>query len=273
MYADLHMHTTYSDGTNNPHELIALAKTHNIQVISITDHDTVAAHLALAGSIVDGIQIIPGIELSTETDHKMIHILGYHINPADAKFQRILYDISVDKTETTRVNFEIARANKVFEFDWARVLELNAGQPRISGVHVVKAMQADDYEVPGMGLWDMFRAYFWPGNDHYISGATLTGFDAIDIIKANGGVPVIAHPKTIYDDDTVRDLIRHGAQGIEVFHPKHTAADIAKYSQMAEDTGIYVSGGTDWHGDNNNVEVTHFGQCGLDNAAYPLLAL
>ncbi|MCL2365319.1 MAG: PHP domain-containing protein [Defluviitaleaceae bacterium] len=271
MYADLHLHTTHSDGTDTPHELITLAKTHGIQVISITDHDSVAAHLALANTPIDGIRIIPGIELSTETDHKMIHILGYYIDPTDAKFQRTLQDLCADKTKTTRINFENARANKVFDFEWARVLELNEGQSRISGVHVLKAMQADGYEMPGMGLWDMFSAYFWPGNDNYVSGSTFTGYDAIDIIKANGGIPVIAHPKTIYDDDTVRDLIRHGAQGIEVFHPKHSTAEVAKYRQIAEDTKIYISGGTDWHGKNNNPEVTHFGQCGLDSAAYLLL--
>ena len=271
MFADLHMHTIHSDGTNTPYELCTLAKSHGIQVISITDHDTIAGHKALSDEQTNSVRVISGIEISTEINRKMLHILGYYIDIFDERLERFIHDISVEKTETTRVNFEAARESNVFEYKWERVLELNRGQPRISGPHVVNAMKTDGYEVPGMGLWDMFRKCFWPENDNYLSNQTFTAYDAIDIIKAIGGIPVIAHPKTIGNDDIVLDLIRYGAQGIEVYHPKHTAHDTLKYLQMAENKKIYVSGGTDWHGENSGTEITQFGMCGLKKNEFPIL--
>ena len=264
MFADLHMHSTYSDGTDTPIELCRLAQEYGVRVISITDHDTINGQKALYNEqIPKGVEIIPGIEISTEVNRKMLHVLGYYINLTGIRLESFINEISAEKTETTRINFGNACTNHVFSYKWERVLELNAEQPRISGVHVVKAMEIDGYEVPGMGLWDMFRKYFWPENDNYISSQTFTAYDAIDIIKTIGGIPIIAHPKSINDDDIVLDLINYGAQGIEVYHPIHTDEDTKKYLQMAESRKLYISGGTDWHGKNNDTEITHFALTGL----------
>jgi hypothetical protein len=92
------------------------------------------------------------------------------------------------------------------------------------------------------------------------------------IIKQAGGVPVIAHPKSIGNDATINDLIQYGVQGLEVFHPIHTKDDITKYQQLAEDKRLYISGGTDWHGKNNGAEITRFGMRGLENDNYPILS-
>jgi len=274
MYADLHLHSTYSDGKDTPRELYNLAKNQDIKVVSITDHDTVNGQKAwLAEQIPRDIKIIPGIEISTEINHKMLHILGYYINIFDERLEQFIDAISAEKTETTRLNFENACANNVFSYKWERVLELNEGQPRVSGVHVVKAMETDGYKIPGVDLWDIFYKYFWPENANYISHQTFTGYDAVDIIKAVGGVPVIAHPKSIENDNIVMDLIRHGAQGIEVYHPTHSDEDIKKYLQMAETEKLYVTGGTDWHGEGVISEITHFGMCGLIDDKYPILSL
>jgi len=273
MFADMHMHTTFSDGTNSLDELCSLAKAHNLHVISITDHDTVAAHKAITQEHKSDLRIIPGIEISTEINKKMLHILGYFIDIYDKKLEKFIGEIAAEKTETTRINFQAACDNNIFDYKWERVLELNKGLPRISGPHVIKAMKIDGYKVPGMSLQDMFSRYFWPSNESYLSIQTFTAYDAIDIIKQTGGVPVIAHPKTIGDDDIVLDLIRYGAMGIEVYHPRHTVQDSAKYLQIAHNKRIYVTGGTDWHGENNGAEITHFGMCGLDNSDSPILKL
>ena len=153
------------------------------------------------------------------------------------------------------------------------VLKLNKNQPRISGVHVVKAMQEDKYSISSMGLWDMFHKYFWAESSDFIPTETATAFDAIDIIKRTGGIPVIAHPKSIGNDNVVVDLIEYGALGLEVFHPIHASGDIMKYQQIADSKGIYITGGTDWHGKNNGAEVTCFGMCGLENDKYPILSI
>ena len=272
MFADLHLHSTYSDGTDTPLELCKLAKQNNVQVISITDHDTVNGQKALHNEqLPEDVKVIPGIEISTEVNHRMLHILGYYIDIFDERLERFINDISIEKTETTRLNFENACFNNVFSYKWERVLELNEGQARISGIHVIKAMEFDGYKVPGMDLWDMFRKYFWPANDTYITNQTITAYDAIDIIKSIGGIPVIAHPVTINDDDVVFDLIRYGLQGIEVYHPKHSDEDSAKYLQIAKDRKLYITGGNDWHGRNNNHGQTHFAMRGLAHEDYEIL--
>lgn len=271
MFANLHMHSTYSDGTDTPLELCRLAEEHNIRVISITDHDSVGGYKALlSGQVPLNVRVIPGIEISTEADHKMIHILGYYIDVFDIRLEQFIEKISAEKTETTRLNFEHARVNKVFSYEWERVLELNADKTRISGVHVVKAMETDGYEIPGMKLWDMFRKYFWPANSNYISCQTVGAYDAIDLIKAIGGIPVIAHPKYFNNVDIVLDLIRHGALGLEVYHPTHTADDEAKYLQMARDKQLYITGGSDWHG-KNTVSGGTFAAPGLAHENYAIL--
>ena len=274
MFADLHLHTIFSDGTDTPLELCNLAKSCDIEVISITDHDTINGYNALKNEqIPAGIKIIPGIEISTEVNRKMLHILGYYIDIFDERLDQFINDISTEKTEATKLNFENACAKNVISYSWERVLELNPGQRRISGPQIVKAMKIDRYEVPGMSSWDMFHKYFWPENDNYISHQTFTAYDAIDIIKKVGGIPVIAHPKSIKNDNIVLDLILYGAQGIEVYHPIHTSEDTLKYLQMAENEKIYITGGTDWHGKNNRKEVSHFAMCGLKSNDYPILKM
>ena len=273
MFADLHMHSTFSDGTDTPLELCRLAEKHDVRVISITDHDSVGGQKALLNQqIPRSVEVIAGIEISTEVDHKMIHILGYFIDIFDIRLEQFIETISADKTETTKLNFENARSNNVFSYEWGRVLELNAGQPRIGGIHVVKAMEVDGYEVPGMKLWDMFRKCFWPANDDYVSVQTIGAIDAINIIKTIGGIPVIAHPKYFDCDDILFDLIRHGAQGLEVYHPTHTNDDAAKYLQIANDKKLYIAGGSDWHG-KNSVYGRAFAMTGLAHENYTILKL
>ena len=270
MYADLHLHSMCSDGTDTPLELIKLAKKNDVQVISITDHDSIAAYKMLSNEqIPKDIELITGAEISVESNHNMIHILGYYIDIFDKRFENLLAKMAVEKTENTRLNFENAVSKNIFSYDWKRVLELNADQPRISGVHVVKAMRIDGYN-PGMDLWDMFHKYFFPTNIDYISISTIGAYEAIDVIKTVGGISVIAHPVWVYDN-VVLDLISYGAQGLEVYHPDHSEEQISKYLRIAKEKNLYISGGTDWHGKNNGANVTHFAMCGLADENYEIL--
>jgi predicted metal-dependent phosphoesterase TrpH len=117
----------------------------------------------------------------------------------------------------------------------------------------------------------MFHKYFWAESPDFIATETSTAYGAVDIIKAAGGIPVIAHPKSAGDDEIVVDLLRYGLAGLEVYHPIHTRDEVTKYLQMAEEYKAYVTGGTDWHGGNNGADVTHFGMCGLEDDNYPIL--
>ena len=272
MFADLHLHSSFSDGTDTPNELIELARNNCIKIISISDHDTIAAYndFDFGGS---EIKVIPAIEISTVLEHSYLHILGYYINTDSYELAKYIERVSYEKTENTRINFENAVYQGCFQYRWERVLELHKDQPRISGVHVVKSMENDDFVIEGMRLWDMFHKYFWAESPDFIPTETATAYDAIDIISKANGISIVAHPKSAGNDLIINDLIKYGVQGIEVYHPIHNKIDIEKYLLLAEENCIYVSGGTDWHGKNNGNEVTHFGMCGLEDEKYPILSL
>jgi hypothetical protein len=223
-----------------------------------------------AAGLVDAAQETHSAELISNSVRP--NILGYYIDINDKKLDRFIEVISADKTESTRLNFEKARNDNIFSYEWERVLELNTSQTRIGGSCVVKAMSIDGYEVPGMGLRDMYHQCFWYENNDYIWKATYSGYDAIDLIKSIGGIPVIAHPKSVNDDNIVLDLIQHGAQGLEVYHPMHSNEDSSKYLQMAIDKRLYISGGSDWHG-KNSYEGSTFPLTGLTHENYGLLKL
>jgi len=272
LFADLHLHSTFSDGTDTPLELYQLAQKKNVKVISITDHDSVDGHKELLKTQIlqdqdSTIEIITGIEISPLVNRKMHHILGYYIDIYDKGIEKFIDDIAVEVTEDTKRNFEKARDKGVFSYEWDRVLELNPGRKRLGGSSVIKAMEIDGYEVPGMGLWEMHhQCFLFDRRDFY------DGYDAVDIIKSAGGIPIIAHPKSIGDDDIVLDLIRYGARGLEVYHPMHSQEDTDRYLQMAKDKKLYITGGSDWHG-KNSIAGRVFGLTGLADENYELLKL
>jgi len=277
MYADLHMHSTYSDGKNTPAELCKLADEHGVKIISITDHDTIDAHKWLALNPQDAnVKIIPGVEITLLANHKMMHILGYYIDVHSNALATMMQDMGAEITKSTRLNFERACCDGVISYPWERVVELSPGESRLGGSRVIKAMNIDGYKKPGMDTEELYQKYFLCTNPDYIWHTTHTAYDVVDTIKAAGGVPVIAHPKSICDDDTVLDLIRYGVQGLEVYHPSHSQDDVAKYLQMATDMKIYVTGGSDWHGKSDN-SPGHAGRpfagTGLEHGDYGILKL
>lgn len=272
MYANLHLHSTFSDGTDTPAELCALARENRVAVISITDHDAVSGVNSLGDlGAVEGVRVIPGIEISCFEGRNPLHVLGYYIDTHNAALDAFIEGMSKDKTENTRIIFEHALAQGVFDYPWERVAEVSPGQKRLSGIHVIKAMEADGYRVPGMTLPEMFRRYFLPVGEGFIETPTASGYNAIDIIKAAGGIPVIAHPRSIGNDRRVIDLIEYGAQGLEVYHSAHSKEEMEKYLRLAIQYKCYVTGGSDWHGANNRPEVTSFAVTGLEHADYPIL--
>ncbi len=274
MYADLHVHSTFSDGTDTPGELLRLAAAHGLRVLAITDHDSVqgvSAALALPEAERCGVALLSAIEVSTLHNRRFLHVLGYGVDIESPALSSYLTEVSRDKTENTRINFENARSAGAFAYRWERVLALNPGQSRLSGVHVVAAMRQDGVLPQSLTYRELFWEYFRPEGASFIQTEKATGYDAVDIIKKSGGVPVIAHPKLVENDALVLDLIRYGAQGIEVYYPLHTPQETQKYLQMAQDKGVMVTGGSDWHGGNSGPDVTAIGCAGLPSSDFPIL--
>jgi predicted metal-dependent phosphoesterase TrpH len=273
LFADLHMHSTFSDGTDTPEELLAIAEKSGLKAVAISDHDTAEGSKRAARSPRPGVRLIPAIEVSTVSRRRFVHVLGYYIDVDSGGLARFIREVSADKTENTRVNFETALSDGCFSYPWERVVELNPGQARLSGVHVVKAMELDGYEVPGMTMRQMFWKYFRPEGDRFTETEKATAQDAIEIIRTAGGVPVIAHPKIVHDDGIVLEMIRSGAQGIEAYYSLHTREETQKYLQMAQEYDLFVTGGSDWHGKNSDPAITHMGMAGLPHGDFEILKM
>jgi predicted metal-dependent phosphoesterase TrpH len=272
MFADLHLHSVFSDGTDTPNELVLLAKENDIKVISIADHDSLSAYENISSSNYE-IKIIPSVEISTRVNEMYIHILGYYVSTYSKELLNLLKITSFERTENTRINYENAMNKEKFDYSWNRILELNKGKTQISGVHIVNAMQKDNFKIKNIDLWDMFHKYFRQNSPSFISSEKVSAYDAIDVIKKSGGIPIIAHPKSIENCEVIYDLIGYGVKGLEVYHPTHTKTESEKYREIAEASSLYISGGTDWHGKNNRSEISQFGMCGLKDDTYPILHL
>ncbi len=271
MFADLHLHSTYSDGTDTPEELFRLAEENDVKVIAIADHDSVRGVISVVnGQHTERVALIPAIEISTIANRRLLHMLGYYIDIFSHELNLFIQQISEDKTENTRVNFENLRAKGLVAYDWKRVVHLHPDQPRLSGVHVADAMEHDGTQAKGMTLREMFHTFFLPTGSGFIETEKMTAYDAIRVIQKSGGIPVIAHPKSIGNDEIVTDLIHAGVEGLEVYHPSHTPDEALKYEAIAKEHRLLITGGSDWHGKNSSSNTTKLGCVGLPNAGYAI---
>ncbi len=247
MPSDLHMHTAFSDGKFTPEELVAAAKAAGLKYIAITDHDTVEGirHLYENGLYPSrGIHIIPGIEFHAHHPVQEIHILGYNIDI----YHRDLADKLNEVTEArwTRFSEMVAKLRQEgYNINETDVLTLAGTSRAISRSHVGRVLVKKGYFPT---VREAFSAVLEKGKSCYVPHFRLEPEDIISIIKRAGGIPVLAHPRMVHDDALVESLCQRGIEGLEVFYPKHDAADVRHYMEMAEKYHLLVTGGSDFHG-------------------------
>ncbi len=247
MPSDLHMHTTYSDGKLTPEELVAAAKSAGLTYMAITDHDTVGgiSHLYENGLYpAKSIKIIPGIEFSAHNPLHDIHILGFNIDI----YYRELLDRLNDVTEArwTRFSKMVEKLQELgYHITETDVLAVAGTSKSISRSHIARAMINKGYFKT---VSEVFDAVLRKGQPAYVPHYHLEVSEIIKLIKDAGGTSVLAHPKLIGDDDIVREVCQSGIDGIEVFYPQHDAEDTKRYMDMAQEYGLMVSGGSDFHG-------------------------
>lgn len=249
--ADLHTHSTASDGLSEPAEIVRQAKQVGLSAVSLTDHDAVLGidEAVNAGEKLD-IEVIPGIEISTLENGQDVHILGYFINHKNKEFLHALEELQ--KVRDRRNEMMISKLNDLgIEITLDEVtIKLrrdgaNIGRPHIGEVlldkGVVKSME------------EAFDKYLGKNGKAYINPVRISPEEGIDLIRKAGGVPVLAHPG-VYDDDVmVARLIKYGLVGIEAFHPDHDSHRERKYRGMAERYGVLATGGSDFHGSRSGV--------------------
>ncbi|SFT63943.1 hypothetical protein SAMN02910356_01431 [Selenomonas sp. GACV-9] len=247
MPSDLHMHTSFSDGKLTPEELVAAAKAAGLTYMAITDHDTVEGIVDLYENghyPARGIRIIPGIEFSAHHPTQEIHILGFNVDI----YYRGLADKLNDVTEGRWSRFsEMVEKLRALGYNIteADVLAIAGASKSISRSHIGRVLVKKGYFA---SVREAFDAVLSKGQPAYVPHYHLEVEEIIAIIKAAGGTPVLAHPKLIGDDELVRELCQRGIEGLEVFYPQHDAEDTSRYLAMAEEFGLMVSGGSDFHG-------------------------
>lgn len=248
MSADLHIHTTASDGRQSPLEIVRQAEKVGLSHIAITDHDTVAAHLELrdAGIIdnfVTKLSIIPGIEFSTELPGYEVHILGYFIDIDNSKLRDQMEIIRNDRLQRSQTI--IAKLNQLgYLIDYDRVVEFAGQSTAIGRPHVAEVLVENGYFKT---VDEVFKVLLANDGPAYVPHYKLTPEQAIKLIEQAGGIAVLAHPGLIGDDNLVLKMIQAGMRGLEVFHPEHDHAMTCKYLDLANKYNLKITGGSDFH--------------------------
>ncbi|WP_219837740.1 PHP domain-containing protein [Paenibacillus sp. R14(2021)] len=252
--ADLHTHTTASDGLQRPADNVAMAKLRGLAAIAITDHDTVdGIKEAMEAGERLGITVVPGVEISTVADGIDIHILGYYINWENAAWREKLKQLLTLRDQ--RNDMIIHKLNALgMAITKEEVIEEAARQGKESGSigrpHIAAVLLAKAYVG---SMQEAFDRYLGQDGLAYANPPRLHPFEALEWIREAGGTSVIAHPGIYHNDELVRTIIERGAQGIEVHHSDHSEADKERYLKLAEGYGLIVTGGSDFHGERQGI--------------------
>ena len=256
MRIDLHIHSTASDGTLTPQEILTQAQNLQLGAIAITDHDTLdGSKIALSIGIPPSVKFLTGVEISSEPPPSFssagsFHILGYAV---DVDHPKLNYTLSMLRDSRKRRNPQILKLLSRFgieiELDEVRNL---AGNSQLGRPHIAQLMVEKGY-VPSIDA--AFDEYLGNGKPAYVDRFRFECEDTIKAILKAGGIPVLAHPILlgIKENETLEGMIavltEMGLKGIEVYYPEHTKNLIEYYSRLASHYNLLMTGGTDFHGD------------------------
>lgn len=257
--ADLHIHSTYSDGKLSPEQIVIKASKLNLSAISITDHDTIDGILpaiSMAKKLGD-IEIIPGVEISTDYQENEIHILGYFID-YDSNYLKNVLNILQTKREL-RIKKIVKKLNDIGIFITLKDVNKISKGPSIGRPHIAEALKRKNY---AKTITEAFDLYLGQNGKAYVPREKLSPFDAIKIIKKSKGIPILAHPGHLRKIEIINKLVKHGLAGLEVYHKDHNNKQSLFYSQFAKKSELLITGGSDCHG----TKPILIGKYGIDKA-------
>ncbi|WP_416827538.1 PHP domain-containing protein [Ectobacillus polymachus] len=262
MKAELHCHTTISDGSFSFDDLLLLAMGEQVSHLAITNHDTT---IGLSDMIEKGkqndIEIIPGIEISSydvERERK-VHILGYFIKPGHPAIQQLCDPLLAARHEACyQMVQRVIEAG--YDISWEQVQKFASGGTGVYKQHIMHALIEKGYTESIYG--ELYKTLFSRGQNKAAVGIAYIPVEyvkpslAIQVILEAGGVPVLAHPGQYKNFDAVPELVESGLQGIEVWHPLHSTADCEMAKRYAAKYGLIQTGGSDFHGFYGERDVT-----------------
>jgi len=247
-FADLHLHTFFSDGTFTPEELVLYAQKNSLACIALTDHDTVeGCERAAKACAAVKMEFIPGAELTAEMDDTEVHILGYFLDTQNAvllekiaKFQAV---------RQSRIHEMVAALNKLgvplkVEAVFALANCKSPGRPHVARALVKERLIGN--------LDEAFEKYLKRGRPAWVPKAKMSALESVELIHQAGGLAVMAHPGLNRSDEIIPGLVDAGLDGIECFHSKHSTSTSERYLEIADKYRLLVTGGSDCHGFSKN---------------------
>ncbi len=248
MKVDLHIHTDYSDGALTPQEIVKIAIEHELDVIAITDHDNILAYDIAQRYIKDTsarLEIIQGVEINTIYKEWEVHILGYFMDVKNEDFINLLRVQQQARINQTNEIIELLNKKEGIRIKFEDVKKLVAPHGSIGRPHIARAI----VHAGGVGsVTEAYQKYINNESPVYVQRKTVSPHEAVETIYEAGGIPVFAHPIDVnIADKLAKELVSYGLRGIEVYHRKHTPAVVEYYSTLAENLGLIITGGSDFH--------------------------
>lgn len=242
--ADLHIHTTCSDGRLTPVEAVELAAEKNLKAFSITDHDTFEGYFEAIDKANElGVELIPGVEITCSFGNKEAHLLAYYFSVETEYFAEFLLSQRVARRD--RIKGIIQTLNeKGLEVDYPEV-RAEANGANIGRPHVAKVLIKKGY---ARNTQDAFMRHLSSDKLGDIENSYPDFKEAIEIVKNIGGATVLAHPGRMYTDNEVQQFIDAGIDGLECIHPSHNWTLQKKFTELAESHSLLMTGGSDYHG-------------------------
>ena len=243
-FADLHLHTCFSDGTFSPEELVGHGRRLGFAALALTDHDSVEGCMRMAAACTAAaIDFIPGTELTAEHDDTEIHLLGYFVDTHNEKF---LSDIGrFQSVRQDRIREMVSRLNSLnvplqVESVFALANCKSPGRPHVARALVKAGLVGS--------LDEAFERFLKKNRPAWVPKAKMSALQAVELIHQAGGLAVMAHPGLNRTDDVIPVLVEAGLDGIECFHTKHSTVTSERYLEMADQYHLLITGGSDCHG-------------------------
>jgi hypothetical protein len=242
--ADLHVHTTFSDSTLSPEEVVTQCVAAGIGTVAITDHDsTKGVAAAREAGQQAGVRVVPGVEMTAYEGDLEIHIVGLFVNPEHRAFRELTEQTRRARHERVFTMVDLLKEEGL-DITPEAVLDIaGAGAP--GRPHVAQALLKRGQV---SSIAEAFDSYIGNDGPAYVPKHVLAPAEAAEVIHQAGGVSIIAHPGTGVPDELVRRMIQDGVHGLEAYHPLHSHANVSHYLAMADGLGALVSGGSDSHG-------------------------
>ena len=268
---DLHVHSTVSDGKFSPQAIVEKAAALGLTFMALSDHDTVDGVVPAlrAAATFPGFNLIPAVEISTETPDGQAHVLGYFIDYTSANLAAALDRFR--NSRQLRAREMITRLGELgMDIEWQRVQEI-AGDGSVGRPHIVQAMLEKKYIE---SFAEAFDKYIGHGGPAYVERDKMPPEEAVELIIRSGGLPVLAHPYTVADPEKlVVSLKSAGLVGIEAYYKDYDAAETARLVDMADRHNLIATGGTDYHGIDDETEVMLGGVDVPEESVKQLIAL